>query len=35
MTERGLVPLAAAASGVDFPALVANLVRTAHLPATE
>jgi D-alanine-D-alanine ligase len=32
MTERGLVPLAASVSGLDFPGLVANLVRTAHLP---
>jgi len=32
MTERGLVPLAASVSGIGFPALVANLVRTAHLP---
>jgi len=33
MTERGLVPLAASVHGVAFPTLVANLVRTAHLPA--
>jgi D-alanine-D-alanine ligase len=33
MTARGLVPLAAAATGVDFPTLVSNLVRTARLPA--
>ncbi|MDJ0522998.1 MAG: D-alanine--D-alanine ligase [Planctomycetota bacterium] len=32
MTERGLVPLAAAVNGLDFPGLVANLVRTAQLP---
>lgn len=31
MTERGLVPLAAATSGLDFPGLVARLVRTARL----
>ncbi len=33
MTERGLVPLAAAVKGWDFPSLVANLVRTARLPS--
>jgi len=32
MTERGLVPLAASVTGIDFAALVANLVRTARLP---
>jgi len=32
MTERGLVPLSAAASGLSFAALVERLVRTAHLP---
>ncbi len=31
MTERGLVPLAAARDGLDFPGLVARLVRTARL----
>ena len=31
MTERGLVPLAAASSGLDFPSLVGRLVRTARL----
>lgn len=31
MTERGLVPLAASHTGVDFPTLVARLVRTARL----
>lgn len=31
MTERGLVPLAAARSGLDFPGLVTRLVRTARL----
>ena len=33
MTERGLVPLAAACHGLAFPALVEGLVRTARLPA--
>ena len=32
MTERGLVPLAAARDGVSFPALIENLVRSARLP---
>lgn len=32
MTERGLVPLAAAVQGISFAALVENLVRTARLP---
>ena len=32
MTERGLVPLSAAESGLAFPALVELLVRTARLP---
>jgi D-alanine-D-alanine ligase len=31
MTERGLVPLAAARHGMDFPSLVSKLVRTARL----
>ena len=31
MTERGLVPLAAARRGIDFPSLISNLVRTARL----
>ncbi|MDA1193847.1 MAG: D-alanine--D-alanine ligase [Planctomycetota bacterium] len=30
MTERGLVPLAAAATGIDFATLIARLVRTAR-----
>jgi len=33
MTERGLVPLAAACHGLAFPALVEGLVRTARLPS--
>ena len=31
MTERGLVPLAASRTGLDFPTLVSRLVRTARL----
>ena len=31
MTERGLVPLAAARSGMDFSTLIENLVRSARL----
>ena len=31
MTERGLVPLAASRTGLDFQGLVARLVRTARL----
>lgn len=31
MTQRGLVPLAASRTGLDFPGLVARLVRTARL----
>lgn len=34
MTERGLVPKAAAAMGISFPALVERLIRTAGLAAT-
>ena len=32
MTERGLVPLAAARHGLSFEGLVENLIRTAELP---
>ncbi len=33
MSSRGLVPLAAEASGVAFPELVTNLVRSARVPS--